>query len=254
MSFSIREESPHQVDVSSAILIYGASAPYRSGGSADFATKHPVLTKEGGVIEIGAGEPLDQHGVLELTMQLSGHSCIRHGLLPPNILSIGLNHVAWHVPPTTRTVFFKTTGEGTVGTRSGRTPHPGLVFLAINRCLFLFAVKGGERPDAKTPLYVAPYLNCWESGQVCTGSTPLPDESVIATMKAWEDGFFLSNFSHTNHQRTVRYEGGAHKFWSDMLDGKFRAFPQKVLVLRRKQTVGSLIERIEAGEFEDKNG
>jgi hypothetical protein len=45
----------------------------------------------------------------------------------------------------------------------------------------------------------------------------------------------------------VCYDGGAHRFWTDLLDGKFKTFPTKTLVLRRKETVGALIEQIESG-------
>jgi PRTRC genetic system protein B len=184
---------------------------------------------------------------MKLTMALSGHNRVRHGLLPHEVLSIGLSHVMWWMPPTTRTVFFDTHGENTVGKRSGKTPHPGLIFLVKDRSLSIFAVKGKTRPVASTRLYHAPYFNVWDNAKVCTGSTPLPEDAVIDTMRVWEEGFFRSNFSHTNHTKSVCYDGGAHRFWTDLLDGKFKTFPTKTLVLRRKETVGALIEQIESG-------
>ena len=247
MSFEIREAAAHQVSLTSAILLYGASRQYSSSRYADFATMHPVQTNDSGAAVIGAGQPLDQRSLLALTMELSGHARIRHGLLSPDILSLGMNHVMWWVPPATRSVFFSTRGKDTVGERSGKTPHPGLIFLAQDRGLSIFAVKGKDRPVANTALYHAPYFNVWDTAKVCTGSTPLPEESIVGTMQAWQSGFFGSNFSHTNHAKVVRYEGGAHAFWTDMLDGTFKTFPTKVLVLRRKETVGKLIEQIEAG-------
>lgn len=251
MSYEIREQVPHQVQLSAAILLYGKAQPYSSSLRADFATVHPVTTLDDGRPVIGAGAPIDQRNLAALAHDLAGRTRMGHGLLPPEVLSIGNDHIVWWLPPTRRAVFFQCDGKDQVGTRSGGVPTPGLVFVARSRQLFAYAVKGAARPEAGTALFHAPFLNIWASGQVCTGSTPLPDENVVATMKRWTDGFFGSSFTHTNHPRSVRFEGGAHAFWTAMLDGQFKTFPEKVLVRRAKESVGSLIGRIEEGGFGD---
>lgn len=251
MSYQISEAAPHEVTLGAAILLYGAKSEHSSGLRPDFATVHPVERDGDGAARIGPGRPVDKRAVLDMAMGLAGRARIRHGLLPATVLSLGMDYVLWWIPPACRTVFFDAKGEGEVGKRAGKTPHPGLVFLARERRLYAFAVKGRERPEAGAALHHAPYFNVWRSGEVCTGSTPLPEDSIVATMKAWEDGFFGSNFSHTNHERSVKYPGGAHAFWTDMLDGRHRTFPASALVRRGKETLGGLIEQIEGGAVDE---
>ena len=48
-------------------------------------------------------------------------------------------------------------------------------------------------------------------------------------MSHWERNFWASAFTQPNHAKVVNYKGGLHAFSNDLLDGKFRKFPERVL-------------------------
>lgn len=249
MTFSINEETPPCADITHALLLYGGKdSLYSSMLSAKYATLHRVNIASSGEKTVHAGEPLDHCNLMTFAAALAGHARIGFGLLPPEVLSVGINHVMWWLPPSRRSVFF-TTHDEIIGERSGVTPQPGLVFLTHSRRLWVYAVAGTERPGNDTLLHHAPYLNVWVSGEVCVGNTPLPGASIVSTIHAWEDGFFGSNFSHTNHDKVVKYRGGALRLWKALLDGKHDAFPEKALRKHHIGTLGRLVEVIERGDL-----
>ena len=62
----------------------------------------------------------------------------------------------------------------------------------------VFAFKGRQRPDADTPLSVAPFFNVWQNGTICVGSARLPKGDQVHNHLAWEEAFFRSYFTHPN--------------------------------------------------------
>jgi PRTRC genetic system protein B len=119
------------------------------------------------------------------------------------------------------------------------------VFVAKDKDMWAFALKGKARPTAETKLFHVPMMNVWENGKVCTGSVPLPSSTVAQSIKEWEDAFWNSHFTHPNHKRPVRYKGGIHAFCIDLLDGKFKEFPVRVLNAIPNATLGALVERLD---------
>jgi len=154
------------------------------------------------------------------------------GFLPANILMVGIDSLIWWVPPARRRVFFQSDQLG--GERSAETPHPGLVFRVDGENEWsVFAVKGQDRPTPDTPLFLAPYFNVHTSGKICTGNVTIPSGSTTETISAWEEAFWTSYFTHPNvhaPNKLVEYRGGAYGFWRSMLKGKFKRFPERVLV------------------------
>ena len=258
MESAISDHPIRKIAVRQAILLYGENEH-----SPEFATIHPVDIQAGGQTPvIRAGRPLDKRGLAELATTLFTANRTKPGLLPPNVLSVGNDHLVWWSPPATRPIFFRGSGRDTskqfnIGERNGITFHPGLIFAVKDAKWYVLAVKGAERPTADTLLYVAPYFNVWENAVICAGNVPLPKAAVTEKIAAWEKAFFESNFTHTNVTRLVQYKGGGHRFWADMLDGKFEAFPEKVLLpfsfqdaarkkgVERTASVGDLIHIIE---------
>lgn len=241
MSLDVVDTSAHTAQLQQAILLYGMKS-----ASVEYATLHRVSDGGQGQPMIGAGVPMTRDTLLMIARSLAASSRRSQGILPPNILSFGVNHTVWYVPPHERTVFFDCK-EG-VGKRAGKTPHPALIFAVCRNEWSVFAIKTRQRPTAATKLYNAPYMNVWKEGGICTGSTPLPNESVAETVDQWVQAFFDSNFSHPNHDKVVRYEGGCHAFWKDALDGKYRKFPNAVLTNSATKTLGDLVMRLEGGK------
>lgn len=242
MSFQLSDPNISGARLNGAILLYG------SDSQTNYATIHGVSLQGEENQErpvIGPGRPVDRRAVAKLAEALGGKSSIkRFGFLPPHVLALGPDYVVWHSPAATRKMWFDTKSE-ILGAQCGEAPTPALVFAARGRELYVFAVKCKDRPTADTPLFHAPFLNTWDTSKVCTGSTPLPSETGVETVAAWEASFFRSYFSHTNHGRVVKYRGGAYKLWADLLAAPPAVFPNKVLVPIADLTVGAAITRLQ---------
>lgn len=241
MSFEVVDTSAHTAALQQAILLYG-----KGSNDVEYATLHRVRVEGENHPVIGAGKPMTRETLLAIAKSLAAASRRSQGVLPPNVLSMGVDHMVWYVPAQSRTVFFNC-GEG-VGQRAGKTPHPALVFAVCRNEWMVYAIKTRSRPTADTTLYHAPYMNVWKEGRICVGSTPTPQDTVADTMSQWVDAFFNSNFSHPNHDKVVKYQGGCHAFWTDALDGKFDKFPNEVLVKSGIATLGELVKRLEGGK------
>ncbi len=243
MSFSIHHDTAEPMALKRAILLYGPKH-----GSLGYATVHDVVPGPNNTPVIKAGKALDRAVLSGIVTDLAGASRRRHGLLPPNVLAVGDASVMWWLPPGIRTFYFDTatTDANSIGKRAGKAWHPGLIFVAGRNEMWAFAVKGEKRPESGTPLYHAPLMNVWDGGKVCTGTMPIPDTALASAIGKWEDSFFGSAFTHPNHPMAVKYKGGLHAFWRDMLDGKHARFPESVLVPIKDFTVGMLADGVEA--------
>src|SRR5574338_250207 len=247
MSFEIHDCTAMNVTLQKAILLYGSSNGF-SGVS--YATIHPIdAEKANSAPVIRAGRPADRASLKAVCASLLEASRVRSGVLPDNILSVGISHIVWWQRPGRRTYFFdcRPAAEGgvSIGRRAGTGLTPGLVFVAREQSMWTYAVKGDARPDASTQLCHAPMMNTWADGKVCSGSMPLPDSTVAESVAAWEKSFWDSNFSHPNHPKPVNYKGGIHQFSMDLLDGKFRKCPQRVLRPIKVLTLGRLVDDLD---------
>lgn len=243
MSFSIHHETAAPMNLNRAILLYGS----KYGGGSAYATVHDVALGPDKAPVIRPGSALSRDALAKIVSELSQHARRRHGLLPANALAVGSELVMWWVPPAYRTFYFQSGDKDGIGQRVGKGFHPGLIFVAGGHSMWVFAVKGHERPQQDTPLFHAPMMNIYDDGKLCTGSMPLPNESTAVSIAAWTEAFFASAFTHPNHPKALKYKGGLHAFWRDMLDGKFDSFPEQVLLPMDGATVGKLADRIEGG-------
>ena len=130
------------------------------------------------------------------------------------------------------------------GARTGRVPCPGLIFIVTNKAWKVFAYKGRQRPGAGTPMFVAPFFNVWNTGNICVGNARLPKGDRSHQSEAWEEAFFRSYFTHPNihtPRGLTRYRAGAFALWRDLLDGRFARFPTRLLVSTGR-TLGEIFE------------
>lgn len=209
------------MELKKAILVYE--------GGTGFATVHDVHGNQETGMTIGQGVPANMEALAEIASTLAKNLHL-NDYLPVTVLSVGLGALVWWVPPCkARNIWFKTQGDQ-LGKVSGKTPHPGLIFRVIGTKWQVFAVKGNKRPIPSDRLYQAPYFNVWEGGGICVGNVQIPDGSTTNTISAWEAAFFNSFFTHPNTKRLVKYKGGGFAFWKDMLAGKFKSFPERVLI------------------------
>lgn len=226
--FRIQAPQTGAVSLQRAVLIYGDRR-----GRAALATLHNIEDAAGEAI-IGAGRAMSAQTARRLAADLCHHATPA-GFLPETVLCLQGNAMLWWVPPAHRHVAFRVdpghAAQMGGGERGGSVPHPGLVFAASPRFWRVWAVKGTKRPTPATVLYQAPYFNVDGHGNICQGNVSVPDGTTVERIGAWNEAFFRSFFTHPNVSgKLVHHRGGAYAFWRDMLDGKHRRFPERVLV------------------------
>ncbi|RJP53464.1 MAG: PRTRC system protein B [Anaerolineaceae bacterium] len=227
--------------LSSAILVYQDASRNPA-----FASVHDVSTDDADKPIIQAGVPASKSGLMSLMRILDPKAMVRPALKPPHVLAEGPGFFVWFSKPQPRQVWFDCKE---LGARTGRAPCPGLIFIVTNKTWKIFAYKGRQRPDADTSLFVAPFFNVWNTGNICVGNARLPKGDMAYQSEAWEEAFFRSYFTHPNIHTAkglTRYRAGPFALWRDLLDGRFARFPTRTLVPTGK----TLIETFEAAVLE----
>lgn len=237
VSVGVNSKASETMKLSKAILLY-------TGARSSYATVNDVLTSADGTVQIGVGKAATSESVGELA-KLLVNNVRMGGYLPETVLSVGLSSVVWWCKPQKRRrIWFKTSNDQ-LGTRSGETAHPGLVFSVSEEGWSVWAVKGNKRPTPETKLYQAPYFNVWKGGRICTGNILCPDAYTHESLMQWEEAFFGTFFTHPNvhaPDKLVDFDGGSHAFWKSQLDSTESKFPEIVLV-SAKITLAGLLER-----------
>lgn len=224
-------------EMSAAILLYKEQNRQNV-----FASVHDVTISKQGVATIQAGTPVSRTGLVKMMQTLVPEDYAPAELLGEHILAKGADHLAWYCKPQRHQVWFKCNEIGM--DVSAHADHPGLVFIVGKNGWYVFAVKDDRRPSANTPLYVAPYLNVWEGGHICTGNIETPKGVMRFSTVAWEEAFFRSYFTHPNqHEKgaLTKYRGGIFALWRALMKG--RKFPVNSLV-PAKETLGQAFERV----------
>lgn len=163
-------------------------------------------------------------------------------ILPEHVLVRAADCVVWWAPAQERTMFFDLRGgdKALKALNGKRFPHPAMVFKVTGHTLWVRALVKNERPIASTPVYMAPYWNCYANGTVCLGTMRIPQEKDPTAVYGWEESFYQSAFSHAaGNTRACRYPGGFLAMWSS-LKGK-KCFPIDYLN-PVKQTLKDFVE------------
>ena len=230
--FQVRTQSDGILRLDQAVLIY------RGASATALATVHKIEDVDGEPV-ILAGQAMTPRAAIQLARALS-KGVAHGGFLPETVLYMDGDLLLWWVPPAQRHIVFSAPELG-APERGEVVPHPGLVFAASSTVWKVWAVKGKSRPTMQSALFQAPYFNVWEGGDICRGNVQVPDGTTTEKIDAWNTAFLSSFFTHPNLRgKLVRYRGGAYAFWRDMLDGRFKTFPERVLV-DSKTTRGKLL-------------
>lgn len=237
LQFQVSNNGP-MAAMSGAILLYGNQQA--------LATVHQVDMIQGRP-EIMPGRLLRDDDLVRIATSVgSAGASVATQWIDSTMLGKGPDRMIWWSPPGKRAMFFKTSSHNK-GSFDGNAncPVPGLVWMAMSgNALYVYAVKGDQRPDQQTVLYQAPLFNVWSRGKICLGSAHLPSEGEKGSQPAWEKVLFGSNFTHPNFTQANRLTKGRSptKFWKDMVANPTDAFPEDVLV-KLPLTVGQLLER-----------
>jgi len=221
----------HRFELRDALLIYRENR--RS-----FITRHEVTAHKQGPPVLGPAQPLTTAFVEDLAESLSGGVVAE--LLPENVLAKTDRMIAWWTPRRLRRMFFEN-AEGKAQQLNGKVfPQPALVWKVTQGDLKIRALCDSKRPIAKTTLSVAPFWNLSDDGRVCLGTMRCPESASVASIGAWERGFYESAFTHANVGRLTRREGGHDALWAE-LGGRRRTFPTDALI-RLPQTLAEFIQ------------
>jgi PRTRC genetic system protein B len=192
-----------------------------------FITRHDVTARKDAPPTLGPAQPLTVAFIESLTRSLSGS--VQAEVLPANVLAKADRMIAWWAPARRRQMFYENS-EGKAAELNGCIfPQPPLVWRVSNGELNIRALTENKRPDSSTKLAVAPFWNLSDDGRVCTGTMRRPDSASVASIPAWERGFYESAFTHANVGRLTRHESGFDGLWSG-LTGKRQKFPLETLI------------------------
>ena len=157
-----------------------------------------------------------------------------NGILPTNILHINPSEkgtVLWYTKAQRRHLYF----VNGLDIPNGMAYVPPMIWYANKNSLSVFALASDRRPTEKTPLYFTPFFNIYEDGKVCMGTVNVEiknSASVEDFIKAWEDYFFNSYFSHLLG-RNSPIKGNCINLWKDLIQtGK--PFPKEILKKNNK--------------------
>lgn len=150
------------------------------------------------------------------------------GILPSNALWCGIT------PAGQRTMIFVSSRIWRVKLRERfagpvaefALPMPDLVFMCLRggQAPYVWAVRG--RPTREDAVfYRCPAFNIFETGRICMGSHPFPDDPAQIPA-AFFDSYFSPDGQH--HHRSVGHPGDLRALWDD-LDGR-KTYPVDDLV------------------------
>src|SRR5271165_5181622 len=236
MRFSIDVGSELELKLYQAVLLYR-----NDHGNRFMATVHGVVQKEAdGTPLLGSGQLLSAAALRELTKQL-GTSCPAE-FLPENVVARIPELIAWWTPAAARPMFFRDGSE--LADFSGNLfPNPALLFVVRNGVLFVRALPNNRRPNPDARLAAAPYWNIDSDGAVCAGTMRAPKSLTVASIPAWQQAFFQSEFTHPGGGgRLTKRRGGTTALWKS-LAGKER-FPLATLV--ELDTLNQYLKNLEA--------
>jgi len=207
--------------LSEAVLVY------RAGGGGAFASLHRVKQADDGAPYLAPGEPLTTGFARALAQGLGAQ--VKPEIFPENILARTPDLLAWWSRPQCRVMFFGGTDQEARKLNGLLFPHPALMFKVAGKDLFVRAMATTSRPHPETKLKTAPYWNTDGRGLVCAGSMRVPESSDIASIPAWQDAYFQSQFTHAaGAVRLTSHPGGFFGLWKG-LSGRKR-FPVRYLI------------------------
>ena len=211
----------YEFKLSEAVLVY------RAGGGGAFASLHRVKQSDDGVPYLAPGESLTTAFVRTLAQGLGAQ--VKPEIFPDNVLARTPDLLVWWSPPQQRIMFFGGTDQEARKINGLLFPHPALVFKVVGKDLFVRAMATTSRPGPDTPLKTAPYWNTDSRGLVCAGSMRVPESSDIASVPAWQDAYFQSEFTHAaGAVRLTSHPGGFIGPWKGLAGRK--RFPVRYLI------------------------
>lgn len=212
--------------LSEALIIYRAQDV--NNGDKAFVTRHNIVTGDNSAPRVAPGELVETSFVKHLMTSMLGELAVE--ILPENVLVRTTRQLVWWTRPAIRPMFYYKQKSPELAELSGKKyPQPALLFSTNDGGdLTVRALKEAKRPTKDTRLYLAPYWNVYDSGDVCIGTMRTPRTCDLGSMALWEKAFFESEFNHQNtHKPLTVHPRGFVALWKEICGKK--AFPVKYL-------------------------
>jgi PRTRC genetic system protein B len=240
MQAQVHISSTQNFELRNALLIYECAASAHSHHPSTFVTNHPVLAAPDGPPSLGPGQPIGKEDISALLVKLRGSIPIE--FLPANVLVRTDDTIVWWTPASIRPMFYAEEKSPELKQLSGkRFPQPALVFRVAGNQLDMRALASNERPTRETPVYRVPYWNVNDEGNVCLGSTRVPQDATVDNLSVWEHAFFESRFTHSNcfRSKLTEHPNGFVGLWRSLIGKK--TFPREYLAAA-DQTLAEFIK------------
>jgi PRTRC genetic system protein B len=199
---------------------------HTKGGQLQLVTSHEVRPGGRSASVIQSGRPMTPADERKLVALLIGKGTAEDGvtIYPDRLLFHDTERTIWWMPAAQRPMHLRDAAtQVTISTR-----WPTLVFMAVDRSLFVAAIAEDARPSASTPIFHAPMPNVWPTTQMCTGDATLPLGASISEIPFWEACVLDTAWTHSNHpgalKNTARDKSSADAFWRKR-NGNLTPFP-----------------------------
>ncbi len=147
--------------------------------------------------------PIDTDALINTLADLPSSS----GILPPNCLATGRaggeTYYAVYVPPMRTTLQFS---DGVATEQTIPIPTPPLIWAGCGTTYRIWSLATEEDPTEDTPLYTAPFPNCYNNGGICWGDAdPRPRATASNLMSVLDLFLHGSKFnSHISNRKSKR--------------------------------------------------
>lgn len=211
-----------------AIIVY-------EGAGMAYASVHPVTAPTSGKPRLGPGAPVTDAFTRAFLASIGEEVAPEY--LPPEVLYRAHDLLVWWTPGRSEEMRFCEGSE--LRTVSGsRFPLPPLVWRLSAAHLAVRAISESTRPDPNTAVFVAPFWNTAPSdGVVCEGSMLRPKTRTPASIGAWDDAFFGSEFTHQAGGGSLSHT--AYAKLTASLAGRDGPYPADELVNAQERTLSS---------------
>ncbi len=217
-----------------ALFFHSASMESQERGvvsnHAYFATLHAV-DYYAGRPQVREGRLLTHQDVMDLLERMASMKPKEAlQVIDKRVIASGDDTLVWYESAQVRPIYFR------IGRKNQKftVPWPTLIFKAKGRSISVVASRFKRPPKLSEKIYHAPLMNVYQNTSVCTGSAICPDETTPASLSQWNTVIYDSNFTHTNHDHTLRQPGNKetttpalHQFWRELRDKK--TFPVRQL-------------------------
>ena len=212
---------------SEPLTLKGALLFYEGRGRA-FVTWHEAKPSPHGGVALGEARDLTTEFIRRLAQGLGTEAPAE--VLPPTVLAWTGDLSVWWTPRAVRRMYFRPNSEAPTGLSGEMFSQPPLVWKVAGAELSVRALRKNQRPSEDTPLMIAPYWNTdGDSGVVCQGSMRAPEAGGVASLGAWEQAFFQSEFTHQTGVKKLLAAKRGYFQTLEALKGGHQRFPTESL-------------------------